>query len=170
MSSKKKSRLDFPRIETLIILVFLGSFLLWGVSQCNNRRAELRRVDSPPAVTIEQPPATATTVTVSDDTTTVVVQPAAPPPASSGSRLYVTIDGLNFRTAPDLNSEVLRKLELFEVVFYADEITDSTYQINLGYETADEPYVKIRLATGQTGWVYGAGVNYYRKKRSGVRE
>lgn len=166
--AKKTNRFDFPRMETLIILVFLGSFLLWGMSKCNDRRTELRREATPPTVSVENPPDAATTITVADSATTVVVEPA-PAPVVRG-RLYVTIDGLNFRTQPDLNSEIIRKLKLFEEVSFLDEVTDSTYQINLGYEIADEPYVKIRLKTGQVGWVYGAGVNYYRKKRGGVAE
>ena len=34
-----------------------------------------------------------------------------------------------------------------------------------GYEIADEPWVKVQHKRGRIGWVYGAGVNYYKKKR-----
>jgi hypothetical protein len=42
--------------------------------------------------------------------------------------------------------------------------------VNLGTEKADEPYVKIKTKRGTVGWVYGAGVHYVKKKRSGVLE
>ena len=49
-----------------------------------------------------------------------------------------------------------------------NEVTDSTFQINLGKEVADEPWVKVRSKKGHVGWVYGAGVDYYKYKRPGV--
>ena len=50
-----------------------------------------------------------------------------------------------------------------------NEVTDSTYQISLGKEMADEPWVKVKNNRGKIGWVYGAGINYYKKKREGVQ-
>lgn len=84
------------------------------------------------------------------------------------TRLFVTIDGLNLRDKPDLEGELLVKLPLYETVYFMNEVTDSTFQISLGKETADEPWVKVRSKKGHVGWVYGAGVDYYKYKRSGV--
>ena len=58
----------------------------------------------------------------------------------------------------------------FEQVNFLGEVTDSTTEVNLGYEIANEPWVKVQHTRGKIGWVYGAGVNYYKKKRDGVLE
>lgn len=84
--------------------------------------------------------------------------------------LWVTIDKLKIRTEPGLKSEILGELKLYDKVYYLEEMTDTTYQINLGYEVADEPYVKVRTQRGTVGWVYGAGVHYHKQKREGVLE
>lgn len=90
--------------------------------------------------------------------------------AGGGSKLYVTIDKLKVRKTPGLKGELLGELKLFDEVTYMNEVTDSTYVVNLGKEKADEPYVKIKTKRGTVGWVYGAGVHYIKKKRSGVLE
>ena len=98
-------------------------------------------------------------------------RPAAPKTeASVYSQLYVTIDKLKIRGEPGLESKVLGELKLFDKVYFLEEVTDTTYEVNLGYELADEPYVKVKTKRGTVGWVYGAGVNYYKKKREGVME
>ena len=86
------------------------------------------------------------------------------------SKLYVTIDKLKVRKTPGLKGELLGELKLFDEVYYMNEVTDSTYEVNLGREKANEPYVKIKTKRGTVGWVYGAGVHYVKKKRSGVLE
>lgn len=78
--------------------------------------------------------------------------------------LYVTIDGLNMRSAPHLDSAVIVKLQLHEAVEFMNEVTDSTQAINLGKAIANEPWIKVRHKKGHTGWVYGAGVHYYKMK------
>jgi hypothetical protein len=86
------------------------------------------------------------------------------------SKLYVTIDKLKVRKTPGLKGQSLGELKLFDEVYYMNEVTDSTYTVNLGTEKANEPYVKIKTKRGTVGWVYGAGVHYAKKKRTGVLE
>jgi hypothetical protein len=94
---------------------------------------------------------------------------ATPAKETAGlSRLYVTIDKLKVRKTPGLKGESLGELKLFDEVYYMNEVTDSIYEVNLGREKAKEPYVKIKTKRGTVGWVYGAGVNYIKKKRSGT--
>lgn len=124
--------------------------------------------------------ATSTVATATPNTSSTTISNTNPtvattPPSNrvtssstSGSILYVTIDGLNMRTGPHLDSSIIRKLELFEEVVFMNEVTDTTQQISLGKEIANEPWVKIRQKRGHVGWVYGAGVHYYKKKREGV--
>ncbi|WP_238750851.1 SH3 domain-containing protein [Neolewinella maritima] len=82
--------------------------------------------------------------------------------------LYSTIDGLNVRVQPALGAPILARLKLYEPVTYMNEVTDSLYTIDLGDITPTEPWVKVRLQDGKLGWVYGAGVRYYKYKLEGV--
>lgn len=82
--------------------------------------------------------------------------------------LYSTIDGLNVRSGPGLRNGVVARLPLYAEVEFLNEVTDSLYEIDLGEITPREPWVRIRLADGKTGWVYGAGVEYYKYRLPGV--
>lgn len=82
--------------------------------------------------------------------------------------LYSTIDGLNVRVQPRLGAAVIGRLSLYEPVTYMNETTDSLYQIDLGEITPTAPWVKVRMSNGKQGWVYGAGVDYYKYKLEGV--
>ena len=64
-----------------------------------------------------------------------------------------------------MDSTIITKLKLFEEVSFMDEVTSFKQRISLGPEIAEEPWVKIRSRKGHIGWVYGAGVNYYKKRR-----
>ena len=171
MAKNKKGLL--PNFEIILVAVFIFSFLVWAVSKCDFSR--------PPAPAPVNPPAEVDTTRGTD-----MVRPASdtiPIPAQllqpdtllqtitpGNARLFVTIEGLKVRRDPSLQGEVLGQLPLFEQVYFMNEVTDSTYQINLGYETADEPWVRIRTTNGIEGWVYGAGVHFYKRKRRGVLE
>ena len=82
--------------------------------------------------------------------------------------LYSTIDGLNVRVRPQLGTAVIGRLSLYEPVTFMGEVTDSLYEIDLGDVTPNEPWVKVKMKNGQLGWVYGAGVRYYKFKLEGV--
>ena len=113
-------------------------------------------------------PAAGTQTTQTTQTTTPAEAPTSK--ESSLSKLYVTIDKLKVRKTPGLKGQSLGELKLFDEVYYMNEVTDSTFEVNLGTEKANEPYVKIKTKRGTVGWVYGAGVHYVKKKRSGVLE
>ena len=114
------------------------------------KNAALLKQDSSAVVSTTKPAATSSTV------------PAA-------SKLFITIDKLKIRSSPGLKSKVLGELPLFSEVYFMDEVTDSIYSLSLGKEMAHEPYIKVKTKRGTIGWVYGAGVNYYKKKREGVQ-
>lgn len=95
------------------------------------------------------------------------------PPAASGpqySTLYATIDGLKVRKEPNLKAAVVAKLELYEAVSFLNQKTEKVEEISLGYEKVTDHWVKIRTKDGKVGWVFGAGVHYYKMKRKGVME
>ena len=177
MNKQKKGVL--PSLEIIIILVFFLSFIIWAVSKCGATKNQFANEDG----TSEESSIT------EDNTDSIYFSMPEPLPQKeepittstegatgnqSGrtevvSRLYITIDGLNMRTGPHLDSTVVEKFKLFDEVFFTGEYTDSTQQLSLGKEMANEPWVKIKSKAGKVGWVYGAGVDYRRKKREGVQ-
>jgi hypothetical protein len=72
------------------------------------------------------------------------------------------------RKEPGLKSETVAKLDLYEQVYFMNEKTDYTQEINLGKEMATDYWVKVKTKSGKVGWVFGAGVHYYKQKRKGV--
>lgn len=180
MTKKKTGFL--PKIEVLIILVFFASFMAWAISKCDDTRKSFQddpieettpTADGTPSIDSLSPSATDPNNTSPNSeapqlsTTTPVAGQPTVSQQPSYSKLYITIDGLKMRTGPSLDSTVILQMKLFERVDFLNEFTDSTYQINLGYEMADEPWFKIQHR-GKIGWVYGAGVNFYKKKREGA--
>ena len=181
--TKKKTKTSFlPKVEVLIILVFFASFMAWAISKCDATKKSFQ--DDPVEETGSSPDGTPTIDSLnalaaapnndfpsgeapqlSTNTPTVGQPRVSQQPKYS--KLYVTIDGLKMRSGPSLDSAVISQMKLFEQVDFLNEFTDSTEQINLGYEMADEPWFKIQHR-GKAGWVYGAGVNFYKKKREGA--
>ncbi|PHN07173.1 SH3 domain-containing protein [Flavilitoribacter nigricans] len=166
-----------PKMEVLIIIIFFIGIVIWAFDKCGDtKRSYSEQANSDTDVVedlinrnvdaVELPP---------EDSLGDLLPPAATPsparpasPAGTGyAPLYVTIDGLNLRDEPKLSGKVLTSLKLFEEVAFMGEVTDSTEQINLGRITPDEPWIKVR-GRGHVGWVYGAGVEYYKKKLEGA--
>lgn len=188
MSQPKKGLL--PRIEILIVLVFFLSFIIWAVSKCNatqvlyqeaaEETAQLDSIEN--AETVPPPPTNTNTTNTTNGTTPIPAEQATPigatttpnsPSTTPGltntvnvekTKLYVVIDGLNMRTAPRLNAQVMDRLQLYDEVWFMNEKTDTTQTINLGKIVANEPWVKVQNKKGKVGWVYGAGVHYYKTR------
>ena len=96
--------------------------------------------------------------------------PAANSDAPKYATLYVTIDGLKLRKEPNLKGAVVATLELYEPVSFLNKKSEKTEEISLGYEKVTDHWVKVRTKAGKDGWVFGAGVHYYKMKRKGVLE
>lgn len=164
MTQNRKGLL--PKVEMIIIAGLFIVALIIISKKCEssqNRFTDVTELEEQPSTPVDS---------IQQDTVT-----SKPPEKKKDllkmweyTRLYITIDGLNLRATPDLEGDLIVKLPLYEEVFFLNEVTDSTQQINLGYEVADEPWVKIKTKKGHEGWVYGAGVHYYKKKRGGVLE
>lgn len=185
----KKSFL--PSFDVIFIGVFFAFFLMWMVPRCMETKSNLQKetdgvraqIDSLDKVMdslLIKPKVVnaidTTKVTLPGATTTTIPTGASKTPIGSltpgdlPGKLYITINNLKLRKWPHLDSVVIATLPLYEEVFFLDEVTEFTQQISLGYEIADEPWVKIRTKKGKDGWVYGAGVHYYKKKRDGVMD
>ncbi len=95
-------------------------------------------------------------------------KPATQTIVKNQTTLYVTIDQLKLRKEPGLKSETIAQLDLYEQVYYLDEKSDYTQEINLGTELVTDYWVKVKTKSGKVGWVFGAGVHYYKQKRKGT--
>jgi cell division septation protein DedD len=128
----------------------------------------------PAAAPGKTPVATAPVSTTPTPVTTTPAKPAAsaakPASTEKTSILYVTIDGLKIRKKPALNSPVVAKLELYEQVTFLNQKSEKPQEINLGEETVTDYWVKVRNADGKEGWVFGAGVHYYKMRRKGTAD
>jgi hypothetical protein len=104
--------------------------------------------------------------------TTAAAKPASAPQTvvKNQTTLWVTIDGLNVRKEPGLKADLVAKLDLYEQVYFMNEKSDYTQEINLGKELVTDYWVKVKTKSGKVGWVFGAGVHYYKQKRKGTLE
>ena len=86
---------------------------------------------------------------------------------SSGTVLYVLIDGMHIRSQANLKSKSLGKLRNTDYVYFMNEVTDTPECVHLadGKEIC-KPWFKVRTKRGTIGWVHGSGVDFYKRKPS----
>lgn len=145
--------------------------------------ARAQRITAPVPTTVTTTPTTVTTTTTVPTTPPVTQnQQVAPPqttvpkptpstpssPNNTNGQLWVVIDGLNVREKPELKAKSFGKLKLYDKVTFLGQVTEDTQKLSLGTTSADEPWVKIKTKRGTIGWVYGAGVSYYKTKKKGT--
>ena len=89
----------------------------------------------------------------------------ATPSMTSGTMLYVLIDGLNVRTKPDLKAKQLGKLKVNDQVYFMNEVTEAAQTVRLADKSeVTKPWFKIKTKRGTVGWVHGSGVDFYKRK------
>lgn len=159
-----------PKIEIIIMLIFFLGFTIWAMSRCNATREKYQMEEQQENQETAEVEMKGTPVIDEPADSAVTEEPPATVPTERfGAPLYVTIDGLNMREEPTLKSPVILNLDLYEQVYFMNEVTSFKDSISLGSVMAFEPWVKIRHRKGRTGWVYGAGVHYYKMKYPGVK-
>ena len=156
-----------PRLEIMIIGVFFISFVFWAVARCNRTRAEYAEMEYQEKVQDslekEMTAEIAKPVTPKEETPEVA-QPVFEVPDQPITPLYVTLENLNVRDKPSLSGKIVGRLKLFDEVTFLNEVTDFRQEIKLGEISAYEPWVKVKTDEGKEGWVYGAGVHYFKTK------
>lgn len=188
---ENKTKLNPNRVAFAVLSLLMLVFLIWAVRKCGGDDSQYamlaeqkarahyldslqRAEDSLAIVGAAQAEAEARAAAIARAATqplpgdSVVMAIAPQVIQEEVTRLFVTFDGLNVRSGPGLNYGKIDRLKLFDEVIFLGETTDSSYQINLGEITPDEPWVKIKTASNKEGWVYGAGVSYYKKRLEGV--
>ncbi|HMQ48731.1 MAG TPA: SH3 domain-containing protein [Saprospiraceae bacterium] len=168
MSKKKTTWL--PRFELLVVGVLFLSFLLWAVSKCNATRQEyqVRQAKEAREEQIADSLDRLSYQNIQIDTQPNVRNAFDPSKFEAVTPLYVTIEGMNMRSGPGVSYKMLDRFKLFDQVYFMNEVSSTIDTIQLGKITAAEPWVKVKSAKGQVGWIYGAGVSYYKKKLEGV--
>lgn len=175
----KKSSL--PRLEILVIIIFFIAFSVWAMRKCSSDR-EQYNIENPTADQIEE----VDTAQVVQNVDTIPAQPQRHQSATEiearirrerrqaeeankkYTPLYVTLEHLNMRENPGLNSKIVGHLKLYDEVEFLNEVTDTLQEINLGKKLVEAPWIKVKNDKGKEGWVYGAGVHYYKMKLEGV--
>lgn len=165
--SKKPGML--PKLEFLLIAIFFLAFLLWAASKCSStRRAYQIKADGEAMEKILEDSLSLANRSMLPDTS---MQPRNLVPEVEKERvtvLYATIDGVNVRSGPGLNHRIIERIKLYDEVIYLGEVTDFTQEVKLGEITTNEPWIKVRTRKKQDGWVYGAGLSYYKKQLEGA--
>jgi len=171
-NSKKKQDDEgvLPKIELLFIFIFFLVFITWAMSKCGSVQEEYAQEtkrDTPLTETTKTPEKEKEAVTKLVETTKEKAPIAAvktPVKIEKRTVLYVLLDGLKLRKGHHLDSAIVKTLKLNDEVYYLNETTDFKQKINLGDRIAFDPWVKVRAYTGHEGWVYGAGVHYFKPK------
>lgn len=146
-----KRKPSVVKIEYVIISIFVLSFFIWAMAKINigDKLKSWFSSSDPEIENVILSPA---------DSLRNKMEELRP--------IYVSVDNLKLRAEPTLQGKILKTLPLNERVFFTGVVTDSTSRINIGRITADEPWVKVMHEDGTEGWLYGAGVQFYRIKNS----
>ncbi len=165
MNTTKKN----STLELLVIAVFIMLFSSWALSKCSDKKQELhdkmaaeasedRNMDSMQlAAELAKPPPP------KENPTPPPTQPSTDKEAITP--LFVALEELNMRAEPSINAALIAKLSLHDELLFLHEVSDFNNEITIEGKTYNEPWVKVKNKQGQTGWVYAAGVHYFKTKR-----
>ncbi len=184
---------SFSQFEVLFVIVLFLGFIAWGFSKCSNSMRPSNTNPPPAPLSDEQTddenfsPAASnnpnsptydlgetnesntpapTTSVPSSGNVEVVGRNNEPSTSRRGyTPLYVTLQDLKVRRGPSRDSSIIAVLNLNEEVMFMEKRTNFSEKINIGNQTTDEPWIYIQTQKGQKGWVYGAGVHYFKWDR-----
>jgi len=127
------------RLEIIVFFLLTLIFLMWSFKQCSSERdpRERPRTERKKRKNTRQA-------------------------AQEYSTLYVIVDSLNMRTAPHLDSMIVKRIPRKEAVEFYGLRTSFRQKININSITKQEPWVYIRMKSGREGWVYAGGLSFYK--------
>lgn len=129
-----------PKWEIIVFFIFLIMFTMWSFRQCETEKQNARHNPNPSPATRSK---------VQSNT-------------KKHSTLYVIVDSLNMRTAPNLDSMVVERLPKDASVEFYGLRTSFRQSININNKPRNTPWVYIRTQAGKEGWIYAGGVNFYK--------
>jgi hypothetical protein len=131
-------------IEMIAVALFFFAIFFFAMRGCGGKKVVNNPTSNPPLA----------------DSSQLVVK------ASNLRPLYIVIDSLKLRSRPQLDSSFIRYLAYDEIVYDMGEQTQYMQTIRYSMdEVRTEPWIKVRSKQDEIGWVFGAGVSFYRKKR-----
>lgn len=172
---QKSSRGKLNNMELFAIGLFCVAFLLYGISKCG--KEPVAEVPPGPVVTEEVIDSTTTedganardenassfTGAGSDDANNAAPTTPTNNTIVSGAtrKLYVIIDSLRVRQAPNLGGELVTYLKYGEEVIDLGERTVLEKLRVSPDEVRTAPWIKIKNKNGQVGWAFGAYLQFY---------
>lgn len=143
-------------VELAAIGILAFALLFWGMSKCGKENPETNTAALQDSTATNRPNTNNTSGTGSG-TTVVAMRP-----------LYVILDSLKLRKGPHLDSAVVRPLLFGQEVYDTGKRTDFEQTLKVSpTEKRTAPWIQIRTTDGVVGWVFGAGLEFYRKSRVG---
>lgn len=127
----------FKIISTVGLLFFLT--LSGGFTACKDTNSRQTTTEVSPDTLATSPPSK--------------VAPSPPP-----IPVYAWVDRLRIRAAADTQAEVVEEVAEGSPLEFLGQRSDFTERITLRGSTFDEPWLRVRTASGREGWVYGGGV------------
>ena len=88
---------------------------------------------------------------------------------STATTIYVWVDRLRLRREANTSSDVIIELKEGTQLIYRGEKTDFTQKIQLRGQVYEEPWLKVETDKGETGWVFGGAVKFYKPKIDQVK-
>ena len=165
---KKEEGGLLPKVELIAIFIFFLSFIIWAMSKCSSTQVQYEQDAAKNNKQTETPVKEIETETIKKPIAAATGEKNKAPVKAAPEKvtvLYVVLDGLKLRKGPHLDSSIVRTLKLDSEVYFLNDVTDFKQEINLGDRIAIEPWVKVRSYTGHEGWVYGAGINYFKPQK-----
>lgn len=185
----------FSRFEILFIVVLFLGFFAWAFNKCSNSQithpvveteenATEDTEDASPAASnnpnsptydlndVEKLPPASTSTNITSTASSGNVEVVGKPNGNNATAtrksytpLYVTLQDLKVRRGPSRDSSIVTILSLNEEVMFMEKRTDFRERINIGTEFTNEPWVYVQTQKGHKGWVYGAGIHYFKWDR-----
>lgn len=146
-------------IELVAIGVLGFAVLMYAFSKCGGGSADTTPTD--------------TTLVVPNGGTLTTPNTTIPGQANPGTTvgvrpLYIILDSVKLRRGPHLDSALVKFLVFGEEVYDMGKRTDFEQTVKISAtETRTAPWVQVRTGDNKVGWVFGAGLEFYPKKRKG---
>lgn len=122
-------------------LLPLLSLLLVSLTNCGEEPAPAPEAQALSAAAVDSMPAEA--------------QPA---PYTEGEVVTAWVDGLFVRAQPQQGSEIVTQVAANTPLTYTGEASEAPEVLMLRGVVFEEPWLQVRTATGEQGWVYGGAV------------
>lgn len=185
---------QFSKFEVLFVVMMFLCFFAWAFSKCSTQGITPAVIDNPeptldemedngesfspaaannpnsPTYDLNEPSSPSASTTTPQPNGNVEVVNRNNAAANGGTRrsytpLYVTLQDLKVRTGPSRDSSIVSTLSLNEEVMFMEKRTGFREKINIGTEITNEPWVYVQTQKGHRGWVYGAGIHYFKWDR-----